>query len=142
MKTNWPILLAPLVGGSVSGLVSGIGKQKVPKVEGQPPDWVFGPVWTVLYLMMGYAANIVYQKTGKVPLVFWLQLALNLIWSPVYFRKNDPRLALNVIIALWVAILFTIVEFAKIDAFASRLLWPYLAWVTYATTLLLKRVRQ
>lgn len=139
---NWPLFLAPFVGGSVSGLVSGVGKNDIPKVEGQPPDWVFGPVWTVLYLMMGYSANIVYQKTGTVPIIFWLQLALNLIWSPVYFRKNDPKLALKIIVALWFAILLTIIEFSRIDAFASKLLLPYLAWVTYATTLLLKRVRQ
>ncbi len=140
MKTNWPLLLTPLIGGSLSGLVSGIGNTKIQRVEGQPPDWVFGPVWTVLYLMMGYSANIVYQKTGTVPLIFWIQLALNLIWSPVYFRKNDPKMALKIIIALWITILLTIVEFVKIDAFASKLLWPYLVWVTYATTLVLKRV--
>ena len=137
---NWPILLTPFVGGTVSGLVSGVGSTKIPKVEGQPPDWVFGPVWTVLYIMMGYSASIVYQKTGGVPIIFWLQLALNLIWSPVYFKQNNPILALKIIVALWFAILFTIVEFSRIDAFASKLLWPYLAWVTYATTLVLKRV--
>lgn len=144
MKTNWLLVLTPLLGGSISGLMSNI-KDSSLRAKNQPPDWVFGPVWTVLYLMMGYASNIVYQKTGGViPTIFWIQLALNLSWSPVFFKYRNPELAFKIILALWFSIVLTIVEFSKIDEFASRLLWPYLLWVTYATylnySILLERV--
>lgn len=130
--------MAPLVGGSVSGLVSNVkdaSSLRRPRLS--PPDWVFGPVWTILYLMMGYAANIVASSSssGKVPVIFWIQLALNLIWSPIYFKKRDPKLAFKVISALWVSIVLTIIEFNKVNAFAAKLLVPYLAWVTFATYL-------
>lgn len=136
-NNNWFLILAPLVGGSVSGLVSNVkdaSSLRRPRLS--PPDWVFGPVWTILYLMMGYAANIVASSSsGKVPVIFWIQLALNLIWSPIYFKKRDPKLAFKVISALWVSIVLTIIEFNKVNAFAAKLLVPYLAWVTFATYL-------
>ena len=134
MKTCWPLVVGPLVGGSLSGYASGNMKD-IPKPKNSPPGWVFGPVWTILYLMMGYASNIVYQKTGRVPPIFWVQLALNLMWSPVYFKKKDPKLALGIIIAMWITIVLTIIEFNKIDKFAGKLLMPYLGWVTFATYL-------
>lgn len=120
----------PLVGGILSGLSS----KEFQKVQGQPPGWVFGPVWTVLYLMMGYASYIIQKKTGKVPFIFWIQLALNLSWSPI-FTRGFKKEAFYIILALWTSILLTIVEFSKIDAFAAKLLVPYLLWVTYATRL-------
>lgn len=136
-NNNWFLILAPLVGGSVSGLVSNVKDASLlrrPRLS--PPDWVFGPVWTILYLMMGYAANIVASSSsGKVPVIFWIQLALNLIWSPIYFKKRDPKLAFKVISALWVSIVLTMIEFNKVNAFAAKLLVPYLAWVTFATYL-------
>lgn len=115
----------PLLGGAASSFVAG-----TPPPSKEVPSWVFAPVWTILYLMMGYASHIVYKKSGKVPFVYWIQLALNLMWLPLY--KKDPRIAFKVIIALWVSILLTIIEFYKIDAFAGQLLIPYIYWVTYA----------
>jgi tryptophan-rich sensory protein len=131
---NWPIILGPLVGGSLSGFIAGdLRNAPKSKVVTSPPDWVFGPVWTILYLLVGISANIVYQKIGKVPPLFWIQLILNLMWSPLYIR--NPSIAFGIIIAMWVTILLTIIEFQRIDTLASRLLYPYLLWVSYATYL-------
>jgi tryptophan-rich sensory protein len=127
---NTKLLFLPLIGGLVSAAVAG----PPPKIQ-FPPSWVFGPVWTVLYLMMGYASSIVYQRIGSVPVIFWIQLAMNLLWSPIYFGQKNVKLAKTLIYALWVSILFTIVEFWNIDAFAAKLLVPYLLWVSYASTL-------
>lgn len=127
------LIVAPLVGGSLSAYFSGPIKESYKRDF--PPSWVFGPVWTVLYLMMGYASNIVFKKTGKVPIIFWLQLALNLIWSPVYFKQRNVNLAKTIIYALIVSVIFTYVEFRNIDTFAANLLIPYLAWIVYASQL-------
>lgn len=132
-KTNWFLVFAPLIGGSISGLISRPGEARL-RAKNQPPDWVFGPVWTVLYLLMGYAASLI-GGVEKIPVIFWLQLALNLIWSPVFFKYKNPKLAFKVILALWVSIVLTIVEFYRLNPFAAKLLLPYLAWVTYATYL-------
>lgn len=134
---NFVLLLTPVIGGSLSGLIAGDFK-KVPKPKNSPPDWVFGPVWTILYLLIGFSANIVFQKTGKVPLIFWIQLLLNFSWSPVYLK--NPKIAFGIIVALWSSILMTIIEFQRIDNFAARLLYPYLIWVSYATYLNYLRV--
>jgi tryptophan-rich sensory protein len=128
---NAALLLGPLVAGGVSGLVSGDFKS-VERLKGQPPDWVFGPVWSILYILMGYASMKVYSRTGKVPVIFWVQLALNLIWSPVYVRFRQKKLALAIVVALWAAIVGTIMAFGP----EGKFLWPYLAWVSYVVLLL------
>lgn len=103
-----------------------------------PPNWIFGPVWTILYLLMGIA---IYQivnskKNTKVAIkMFLIQLALNFIWTPMFFGIKDLSLALLVILFMWYYILRTIQEFAKISKTASYLLYPYLAWVSFATLL-------
>jgi tryptophan-rich sensory protein len=131
------LIFSPLLGGLLVGSTArtDVSNPPPPRPKNSPPDWVFGPVWTVLYLMMGYASYIVFKKTGRVPPVYWLQLALNLLWVPVYFKKKDTGLAFKIIVALWLSILVTITEFNKIDPFAGKLLTPYLGWVTFATYL-------
>ena len=124
----------PLLGGFASSYFSGDNMKK-DYTRDFPPSWVFGPVWTVLYLMMGYASNIVFRRTGKVPIIFWIQLALNLLWSPVYFKQKNIKLAKTIIYALIGAVLLTMYEFRKIDSFAANLLVPYLAWLVYASQL-------
>ena len=123
-----PVTFVPLIGGILSGLASK-DFSKAPRPRGQPPAWVFGPVWTVLYLMMGYAASL-----AGTPPIFWIQLALNLMWSPLYTR-GYVREAFAVILALWVSIVLTIQKFSLTNTFAAKLLVPYLIWVTYATYL-------
>jgi tryptophan-rich sensory protein len=123
-----PVTFIPLLGGTLSSFASK-DFSKAPKPPGQPPAWVFGPVWTVLYLLMGYAASL-----AGTPPIFWIQLALNLIWSPIYTRGYVKE-AFGVILALWLSIVLTIKEFARTNKFAAKLLVPYLLWVTYATYL-------
>ena len=106
-----------------------------------PPDWLFAPVWTALYVMMGYAAYLVWQKKESAPgvksalFMFGIQLALNTSWSFVFFKFQSLVGGLLVIVALWSTILLTIVKFSKISRRASSLLIPYLLWVSFATVL-------
>ena len=115
------------------------------KPQWNPPDAVFGPVWTTLYVLMGIALVVVRragEDTGRAQLVFGLQLALNTAWSFVFFGSRDPRAALVVIVLLWSAILVTIVEFGRIRPVAAVLLAPYLAWVSFASVLNAEIVRR
>ncbi len=105
-----------------------------------PPAWIFGPVWTLLYAMMSIAAWRVWASfghPGRNNALGWYfgQLVLNAVWSPVFFGLEQPRLALGVIAALLVAIIFTIARFWPIDRVAAWMLAPYLAWVSFATIL-------
>lgn len=100
-----------------------------------PPAYVFGPVWTTLYAMMGISLFLVW-KNKKVKLKwFWIQLALNSLWSIVFFGLTNPVLAVIVILFLWFSIYKTIVLFMKINKLSAYLLYPYLAWVSFATLL-------
>ena len=105
-----------------------------------PPNWVFGPVWTALYVMMGVAAWRVWRAadrdTARAPLaVFALQLAVNLGWSVAFFGFRDPGLAVAVIVALDLLVLGTALMFRRVDRVAEWLLVPYLAWIAFATIL-------
>ncbi len=106
-----------------------------------PPNWVFGPVWIVLYLLMGIAAFLVWQKglghrAVRIALIWFLvQLALNAAWSPVFFGLHRIGLALLVIVLLWVAIAVTVHRFFRISPPAGWLLMPYLFWVSFAVIL-------
>ncbi len=106
-----------------------------------PPNWLFGPVWTALYIMMGIAAAMVWSRraafegAAQAMALFVLQLILNAIWTPVFFGLQDPTSALAVIIILWCAIVATLISFWRIDSRAGALLIPYLAWVSFATVL-------
>jgi tryptophan-rich sensory protein len=104
-----------------------------------PPDWVFGPVWTVLYAMMAVAAWLVWRtpSSGRWPalVLFGAQLLFNAAWSYLFFGLHDPGLAFADIVVLWCAILATILAFEWISAPAAALLLPYLLWVSFATVL-------
>lgn len=103
-----------------------------------PPAWIFGPVWTVLYVLMGVAAFLVWKngwqrKDVRTALgVFGVQLLLNAIWSIIFFGFQSPGWALVDIILLWLAIIWTISIFYKISRPAAHLLLPYLFWVSFA----------
>lgn len=99
-----------------------------------PPNWVFGPVWTVLYVFMGISLYLVWQKKN-VPSIFWIQLILNAAWSIIFFGWHNPLLALVDIVVLWIAIILTIKAFYKINKLAANLLIPYLLWVSFAIIL-------
>ncbi len=106
-----------------------------------PPSWVFGPVWTVLYLLMGVAAFLVWQKglgsaVVRIALVWFLvQLVLNAAWTPVFFGLHRIGLAVVVIVLLWAAIVVTMYWFFRVSRPAGTLLVPYLLWVSFAAVL-------
>lgn len=105
-----------------------------------PPNWVFPIVWTTLYVFMGVAQWLVWRRGGfrahpTAHLTYLLQLALNFLWSLIFFGLHEPKLALIEVVALLIAIGFTLRAFWRIDALAGWLLAPYLAWVAFATYL-------
>lgn len=106
-----------------------------------PPNIVFPIVWNTLYLLMAVAAWLVWRTAGSfkaaaTPLsVFFIQLALNLLWSALFFGLRSPDLGLVEIIPLWVAILATLILFSRVNRLAGLLILPYLLWVSFATYL-------
>jgi benzodiazapine receptor len=106
-----------------------------------PPGWLFGPVWTALYILMGIALFLVWRKglasrgVRIALLVFLIQLVLNALWSVAFFGAQSPLAGLVVIIALWAAIVATIALFAPLSRVAVLLLVPYILWVSFAAIL-------
>jgi translocator protein len=104
-----------------------------------PPAWVFGPVWSVLYLSMVIAAWMVWISenpgTKSAMKIFLLQLFLNFLWSVFFFGFRNPGLAFAEIVVLWVMILATVLSFFKIRPAAGGILIPYLLWVSFAAVL-------
>lgn len=103
-----------------------------------PPNWLFGPVWSVLYLLMGISAWRVWLKgdgVGGALLLFLVQLAFNALWTPLFFGMHRPDLALVCIVVLLVLIVATRRAFRQYDGLAAWLLIPYLLWVAFATAL-------
>jgi tryptophan-rich sensory protein len=136
-------IAAPFAVAAVGGLAT---VQAIPtwyralrKPSWNPPDSLFGPVWTLLYLLMGVAMIVARraapERAARLGSVYGLQLALNLGWSLVFFGRRDIQAGLAVIALLWVAIVATIVEFSRARPLAAALLLPYLAWVSFATLL-------
>lgn len=110
------------------------------KPSWNPPNWIFGPVWTALYTMMAVAAWLVWRRGGfslhALPLgSFLIQLVLNALWSWLFFGLKNPGLAALEIIALWLSIAATLLMFRNPSPLAAWLLAPYLAWVSFATAL-------
>ncbi len=105
-----------------------------------PPNWIFGPVWTLLYLMMGVSLYLVWKtkpsKGRKLAMtMFGVQLGFNSLWSIIFFGLKRPDLALVEITVLWIFILLTILRFWKVSKLATWLLVPYLLWVSFASVL-------
>ncbi len=105
-----------------------------------PPNYLFGPVWTTLFALMGIALYLVWQvknskKKAEALQIFWLQLGLNVLWSVLFFGLHSPLLALVEIIILWLAIAMTIKKFKRVSPTAGWLLVPYLIWVSFASIL-------
>ncbi len=110
------------------------------KPSWRPPDWLFGPVWLVLYLSIAVSGWLVWRRAGfdeaaLALAVYALQLVLNGLWSAIFFGLHRPGLALIEIICLWFSILATIVVFHPLDATAAYLLIPYAGWVGFAVIL-------
>ncbi|MET0394325.1 MAG: TspO/MBR family protein [Chitinophagaceae bacterium] len=110
------------------------------KPSWNPPDWIFGPVWTLLYVLMGIAFFLVWKaerQTGKSTAfcLYVIQLVLNLGWSFVFFNRHEIGWALAEIAVLWLFILLTIFSFARFHKAAAWLLVPYISWVSFAAIL-------
>ena len=106
-----------------------------------PPDWVFGPVWTILYILMGISIFLVWNKwfanEGVLPAftLFWIQLTFNALWSIVFFGRRSQGGGIFVIIALWFLILVTIITSFPVSGWAGALLIPYIIWVSLVSYL-------
>lgn len=144
MKFSWKRLainlVIPIAVGGLSALLSGgMGEfRQLNQPPLSPPGWLFPIVWTLLYLAMGYAAYRV-QVSGKseaqikkAMTLYGAQLALNFLWSPVFFGLNWYLAAFFILVALWVLIYLTMRKFSLLDETAGDLLIPYILWVTFA----------
>lgn len=102
-----------------------------------PPNWLFPVAWSVLYLCMaGAGARIAMAEGNGIAMAFWsLQIALNALWTPVFFGLRRIKLGLYVLVALWLSVAGSIAAFAQVDSFAALLFVPYILWVTIAGAL-------
>jgi translocator protein len=136
-------LLASLATGAIGALATRQAREfyaGLVKPEWAPPGWLFGPVWTALYLLMGVAAWLVWRRAGWTGAVgalslFLAQLVCNAVWSWVFFAWRRGAWALADIVRLVVLIVATLVTFARVHRLSALLLVPYLAWVLFATAL-------
>lgn len=144
---RWALFIVPVIMflGFISGLVSGSGEenswyQLLDKPSFQPPGYIFGIVWTILYCMIGFAFALVVSARGaKLQILaialFLIQFALNLAWSPIFFGQQQVTTALYLIIVIWLSVAATIYIFAKIRPLAAWLMIPYLLWLSFAAAL-------
>jgi len=106
-----------------------------------PPNWLFGPVWTTLFLLMGIALFLVWRKglhtewVGVALTVFTIQLVLNVLWSALFFGMRSPLAGFIEILILWIAICVTLLAFWRVSPLAGALLIPYIVWVSFAAVL-------
>jgi tryptophan-rich sensory protein len=130
--------LAGVVGSIFTAPAVGTWFKTLVKPVFAPPNWVFGPVWSMLFFLMGISLYLVWNKKGNKEQAlqfFAIQLFLNIAWSFLFFGLRSPYLAFIGIIFLWIAILFTIIKFYKINKISAYLLVPYILWVSFAAIL-------
>jgi translocator protein len=148
MKKTYKIIISiliPFIAGAIgsfftspaiTGWYSLIEKPRI-----NPPSWVFGPAWTIIYILMGISLYLIWSKgckENKVKVaisIFMIQLMLNSVWSILFFGLKNPGLAFIEIFFLWISILITIIFFYKISKKAAYLLVPYILWVSFASYL-------
>ncbi len=119
------------------GSMPGTWYEALHKPSWNPPAWLFGPAWTLLYTLMAVAAWLVWKRVGfSRPLVlYFVQLALNAAWTPIFFGAHQLGWALIEIVVMWVTILLTLLSFRRVNPTAGWLFVPYLVWVSFATCL-------
>jgi len=137
-------LILPLGTGAIAGMFTSQAVQDwyvlLNRPSFNPPNWLFAPVWTTLYILMGISLFLIWQQSASkgrnlAILVFLLHLSLNFCWSFIFFYFNMIGLALIEIILLWISIVYMLVLFYKIKPIAAYINVPYLLWVTFATIL-------
>jgi translocator protein len=136
----------PLAVGGVSGFFTTSEipgwYQTITKPLWNPPSWIFAPVWTTLYILMGIALYLVWKNETvdagikrTAILLFAVQLILNFFWSLIFFKQHQIGWAFAEILAMWIFIVLTIFAFAKVNTAAAWLLVPYICWVSFASIL-------
>lgn len=134
-----PFVLVVVGGGLLVGFFTapGLWYEALTKPSFNPPNWLFGPVWIILYVLIAIAGWRVWQRerTGVPIKLWWLQLLLNFLWSPVFFALHQVGFALVVILALLATVLAFIAATWNLDRFAAWLFVPYAAWVAFASLL-------
>lgn len=141
-STFVPIGVALLL-GVAGGFLTDIGPwyRDLKKPRLNPPNWLFGPAWTIILGLAAWSAIIAWNASGNereqrlVILLYSGNALLHLLWSPLFFKFKRPDWALVEVAFLWASLLALVVGIAPISGFASHLIWPYLAWVTFATWL-------
>lgn len=137
-------VILTVVLGAVGGLVTAaeipVWYAGLNKPSFNPPNWLFGPVWTMLYLLMGISCFLIWrlpatQQRNKALGLFIIQFVLNFCWSFIFFGMHELGWALIEMGILWIAILLTIIQFSKLSKAAAWLLVPYIAWVSFALLL-------
>jgi tryptophan-rich sensory protein len=135
------VLLVSWLGGRITQTSLGDWYLALRRPFFNPPGWVFPVAWTALFAMMAAAFWRVLRYPEGQPgrreaiLAFMVQITLNAGWSFAFFGARDPLAGLVVVVAMFAAILWTIIAFGRVDRLAARLLWPYLAWVGFAAVL-------
>lgn len=148
ISSTWKLIIAILIceaTGIVSALFANTSMNPwfstLSKPSWNPPAFLFAPVWTTLYLLMGISLWLIWKSTAPAPqknraiILFSLQLFLNFWWSIIFFRFHSPAFALVEIVVMLILILLTIISFSKLSKPAAWLLIPYIAWVAFATIL-------
>ena len=148
-KINWLKLIGAIIICQLAGLIGSFFTSQsvstwyltLEKPSFNPPSWIFGPGWTLLFLLMGFSLYLVWNKKKK-PVIknqalifFSLQWFLNIAWSYFFFYLQNPLAAFIEILILWLFILLTIIYFYKLSKTAAYLLIPYLGWVSFAAVL-------
>lgn len=138
-------ILIPVLVGAVAGLFTSSGVNSWYAIANKPwfnpPNWLFAPVWTVLYIMMGIAFFLIWRADSdksikQTAMIFFVaQLVLNFFWSLIFFKLQQTGWAFAEMSIMWLLILFTIIWFGKISSTASWLLVPYICWVSFALIL-------
>ncbi|MGW0435307.1 TspO/MBR family protein [Micromonospora sp. NPDC003197] len=140
----WIVLLGFVAAVAIAAAIGGLGVQGTTETyqalrqpSWAPPSWLFGPVWSILYLLIALAGWLVWRRVGFGPAlaVYAAQLVLNAIWTPLFFGVGRYGLAFADLVVLWFLIGATIVAFWRISRPAAALLLPYWAWVTFAGAL-------
>lgn len=144
-KISWPAVTVITIAIASTALLGSyytdIGEwyQSLIKPSFQPPDWLFAPVWTILYILIGISAGLVYHSRAKnrdrILELFAFNLILNVLWSFLYFNQQKPSLAIFVLLVIWMSILALIVSSARFSRPAAWLLLPYILWVSFAALL-------
>ena len=138
---GWLVLsFAAAALGAVASVQAAAFYDQLVRPSWAPPPWLFGPVWTLLYVLMGVAAWLVWRAHGfkgarSALTLFIVQLGANALWSWLFFAWHQGALAFAEVVLLWCLIVATVASFRRLHAVAATLLLPYLAWVTFASVL-------